>query len=276
MQTNEQLTQREKRWREEAAFFDHWAEEAQITIGPIDPLALERYRHTPLRRRFNKEFRFRILGDLRGKRLLDVGCGDGRNSALLARLGAQVVGIDIAPAAVELARKRARVNGVADATRFVCSPLEIAEFAPNSFDVIWGDAILHHLIPELDMVLSRLICWARPGATILFAEPINLNPTLRRIRRALPIYTQATPGERPLEAGEIRLIRRFIPNLILRPFSFLGRLDRFFVKSHNFERASLLGRQISGVLAGIDYGLLSLPMFSNLAGQAVIYGHPKK
>jgi 2-polyprenyl-3-methyl-5-hydroxy-6-metoxy-1,4-benzoquinol methylase len=276
MNNGDQLTQRDNRWREEAAFFDRRAEEVQASVGPIDPLALERYGRIPHRRRFNKEFRLHALGDLRGKTVLDVGCGDGRNAVLLAKLGARVVGIDVAPIAVELAKRRALINHLSDEATFVCSPLEIADFAPDSFDVVWGDAILHHLIPELETVLSRMVYWARPGSTMLFSEPINLSPTLRRIRQALPIYTQATPGERPLEVGEINTIRAFIPNLTVRPFALLGRLDRFIIKDHNFERTSPLGQHISSFIAGIDYGLLSLPVLGNLAGQAVMYGQPKK
>jgi SAM-dependent methyltransferase len=242
----------------------------------VDVLTLERYSRTPLRLRFNKEFRFHVMGNLRGKRLLDVGCGDGRNAVLLARLGAQVEGIDISPGAIELARERALVNGVADSAHFTCSPLEIAEFVPDSYDVIWGDAILHHLIPELEMVLGKLTSWAKPGSLIVFAEPINLNQTLRRFRQALPVHTEATPGERPLEAAEINLLRRYIPDLVLRPFSFMSRFDRFVIKDHNFEASSLSRRLFATVTASLDYMLLSLPLSRNLAGQGVIYGHPKK
>jgi 2-polyprenyl-3-methyl-5-hydroxy-6-metoxy-1,4-benzoquinol methylase len=276
MQIQNHSTPREERWEEEATFFDKCASEAQTTIHPIDSLTLKRYRRIPLRRRFNKEFRFHILGNLHRKRILDVGCGDGRNSVLLAKLGAQVTGIDIAPTAVELARKRAHIDGVIDSTTFLCSPLEVAEFASNSFDVIWGDAILHHLIPELDMVLTKLTGWAKPGSLMLFAEPINLNPTLRRIRQAVPVHTKATPCERPLEAPEIALIGKYVSDLVLRPFSLLSRLDRFVLQNRNFEKSSFARRQFSSASACIDYGLFLLPTLRNLAGQAVMYGNPKK
>jgi 2-polyprenyl-3-methyl-5-hydroxy-6-metoxy-1,4-benzoquinol methylase len=265
MLTQNHSAPREKRWEEEATFFDRYATEAQASIRPIDPLTLKRYSRIALRLRFNKEFRFHILGNLRRKRILDVGCGDGRNSVLLAKLGAEVVGIDIAPAAIELARKRAHIDGVKDSASFLCSPLEVVDFAPNSFDVIWGDAILHHVIPELEKVLDKLTGWAKPDSLMLFAEPICLNPTLRRIRQAVPVHTEATPGERPLEAAEIALIGKYVSDLRLRPFSFLSRLDRFVLENHNFERSSLPRRQFSSVSACIDYGLLGLPMFRNLA-----------
>src|SRR5208337_1852452 len=159
------------------------------TVSPIDPLTLARYGQGPLRRRFHEEFRYHLMGSLHGKRVLDVGCGDGRNAVLLAKLGARVTGIDVAPGAIELARKRARLNGVTDSATFVCSPLEIADFSASSFDVIWGDAILHHVIPELDTVLGELARWAKPDALMLFAEPVNLNPALRRIRLRVPVHT---------------------------------------------------------------------------------------
>ena len=56
------------------------------------------------RARFNKEFRFLLLGDLLGKTLLDVGCGDSLNVALLAKMGAEVTGLDVSLGAVALAR----------------------------------------------------------------------------------------------------------------------------------------------------------------------------
>jgi len=61
----------EARWEQEAAFFDRQAARVEDVALPIDPLAFQRYTQPVLRRRFNKEFRFRIIGDLEGKRLLE-------------------------------------------------------------------------------------------------------------------------------------------------------------------------------------------------------------
>ena len=94
----------EDRWKEEAAFFDRVAEQQAEALSPIDPLAFRRYSSPSLRKRFKEEFRFRILGDMRGKRVLDVGCGEGSNSLMLAKLGAQVTGIDISPRSIDVAR----------------------------------------------------------------------------------------------------------------------------------------------------------------------------
>jgi 2-polyprenyl-3-methyl-5-hydroxy-6-metoxy-1,4-benzoquinol methylase len=267
--------QRKERWQEEAEFFDEWANVSAQSLRPIDPLTIRRYSSPRLRRRFNIECRFRVLGSLAGKQVLDVGCGDGINAVLLAKLGAHVTGIDISPKAVELAQRRAEVSGVAGQTRFLCSPLETVDLLPESFDVVWGDAVLHHLIAEMDGVLRKLVSWTKPRGVLLFAEPINLNHTLRRIRFMIPVKTEATPDERPLEAGEIRLLRSHIPDLHVEPFTLLSRLDRFVLENHNYERSAWPRRGISNLLAMIDYVALRIPGIGNLAGTAVMYGHPR-
>ena len=182
--------EQQDRWRQEASFFDKFVSETEV--APIDQITLARYQG-PLRRRFSKEFRLCLLGDLRGKTVLDVGCGEGTNSILLAKLGAQVTGIDISPKSIELAGKRAEINQVSGSCRLLCSPLETADLEPESFDIIWGDAILHHVIADLANVLSRLTRWAKPGALMVFGEPVNFNQTLRRIRFLVPVKTDVSP-----------------------------------------------------------------------------------
>ena len=260
------------RWESEARFFDRVAELQANEILPIDPLAIRRYGARPLRSRFREEFRFRVAKSLQGKRVLDVGCGDGSNSVLLARLGAQVVGVDVSPKSIALAEKRARISGVGSSIRLICSPLEEARIEPHSFDLIWGDAILHHLIEKLDLVMSLLTLWARPGAMMVFSEPVNFNHTLRRLRLKLPVKTDATPDERPLEPAELAVIRRFLPDLRIRFFSLFGRLNRFILLRFNYERSSAIRRGLASLFAAIDYGLLSLPGIRNLGGYVVIYG----
>jgi 2-polyprenyl-3-methyl-5-hydroxy-6-metoxy-1,4-benzoquinol methylase len=268
-----QMKPREQRWDAEAEFFDKRAQRAERMVTPTDPLTLGRYGAPSPRRWFNKEFRFRVMGNFTGKAILDVGCGDGANSVLLAKLGGRVTGIDISPKAIALAGQRAQIDGVSQAVRFLCAPIETAQLEPCSFDILWGDAILHHLIEELDALIPKLLTWVKPDGLVLFAEPVNFNQTLRRIRFMVPVHTDATPDERPLEPAEIALLRKDIPDLRLRMFTLFGRLDRFILPDYNYERSSAPRRFVAGSIAAIDYALLSLPWVKRLGATAVMYGH---
>ena len=261
--------ERQQRWQSEASFFDEYYEPVRL----LDPATLKRY-SPPHRKRFNKEFRFHLLGDLKGKTVLDVGCGDGTNAVTLAALGARVTGIDISPKSIELARERAQVNGLSDRVEFICKPLELADLAPGSFDVAWGDAILHHLISDLDGILDRIAACVKPGGLMIFSEPVNFNRVLRRIRFMVPVHTDVTPDERPLEKGEVRIIAKHIAGLRLRRFALFGRLDRFILPNYNYERASAIRRAIVNTLALTDALLLALPGIRSMAGTAVFYGTP--
>jgi len=265
---------REERWRDEASFFDGWAEKSGDQDLPIEAVTFRRYARPKLRRRFNKEFRFRLMGDLRGKQMLDVGCGDGYNAVMFARMGAIVTGIDVSPKAIERARRRAEVNGVSERCRFVAAPIETADLPAGSFDLVWADAILHHVLDELDLVLQRLAFWTKPEGLLVFGEPVNLAPALRRLRLMIPVETDATPDERPLVRSEVDLIRRYVPDLRRRHYSLFARLDRFILVNFNYEKSSLLRRTIVNGLGLLDYALLSLPGLSRLGGNCVMYGHP--
>jgi 2-polyprenyl-3-methyl-5-hydroxy-6-metoxy-1,4-benzoquinol methylase len=264
----------EERWEQEAAFFDRQAARVGDMALPIDPLAFRRYTRPAPRRRFNKEFRFRVLGNLAGRRVLDVGCGDGLNMTMFAKMGADVTGIDVSPGALDVAHRRAEVNGVADSVRLVCSPIETADLPDASFDVVWGDGILHHVLDELEPTVRRLVRWVKDDGLIVFSEPVNLFEPLRRLRRLVPVHTDATPGERPLVASELEIVRRYVPDLRLRHYMLLGRLDRFVLVNFNYERSSAIRRAIVNAIDLLDYGLLSLPLIDRLAGACVLYGHP--
>ena len=262
---------REERWKVEAEFFDRSADAAAARLEPVSEKTLARYGRRR-RRRFEKEYRFRVLGDLAGKRVLDVGCGDGTNAAILARLGAQVTGIDVSPRAIEVAEARARINGVAERTRFVCAPLETTRLEPASFDIVWVDAVLHHLLADLDAVLGKLAALLRPGGEILIAEPVNLSPGLRRLRFALPIHTEHTPDERPLEPAELALVRKHFPGVAERYFSVFARLGRFVLVDYNYEESSWIRRAAFGAICALDHVLLALPPLRRFAGYVVLHG----
>jgi 2-polyprenyl-3-methyl-5-hydroxy-6-metoxy-1,4-benzoquinol methylase len=263
-------------WETEAKFFDAVAE-AHGPVAPLDPLALRRY-SSRLRRRFAREFRIRSLGPLYGKRVLDVGCGEGGDSILLARLGArEVTGVDLSERAITAARERSMINGVADKVDFVCAPVETAQIEAASYDVVWCNAILHHLTDNLELVMRQLAAWAKPDGVISLAEPTAFNLPLRRLRKLIPLQSGAhTPDERPLEQRDFAIIEKYLAGMQLRHFSLFGRIDQFVLTRFNYERSSLSRRAVVNATAIADWVLLSLPGIDQLGSISVAWGRPNK
>src|SRR5207344_40619 len=70
----------------------------------------------------------------RGDRVLDVGCGEGRNSVWLARLGCDVTGLDVSPFALDKARRLAAGQGVA--VQYVQTDIRDWQWETSRFDVV--------------------------------------------------------------------------------------------------------------------------------------------
>jgi 2-polyprenyl-3-methyl-5-hydroxy-6-metoxy-1,4-benzoquinol methylase len=263
---------REARWSSEAAFFDRIAD-GIAPDEPIDPLVVERYRASR-RPWFNKEFRFQLVGDVRDRAVLDVGCGPGDNALLLASFGARVTGIDVSPGCIETARRRARASGLAGRIQLECAPLETADLAPASFDVVWGDGVLHHLVDDLDAVLRRLVSCAKPGALFVFSEPVAYVRALRVLRRWVPVHTDATPDERPLEPPELALLRAHLPDLRAAHFGLLGRVVKHLIPG-SYERLPRSRQVLTSAAHRVDSFVAALPGLRSLAGEAVLWGHAR-
>jgi len=259
-----------EKWKREAEFFNEKARTERNAGLMIPAETVRRYREAR-RPEFPAEYRFMALGSIHGKRVLDIGCGDGRASILLALLGAHVVGIDVSPDAIRLASERGTANGVGERLEFVCSPLETADFAADSFDVIWCDAFLHHVIPDLEQLLCRMKAWLKPDGKIVITEPVSLSPTFRKLRLALLPAPDATPDERPLEPQEIETIISIFPKSEMRLFGFLSRLARFVLPNGNYERASGTRQFIFRSAAMMDQGIFTVGL-KPLASQVILHG----
>jgi SAM-dependent methyltransferase len=144
----------------------------------------------------------RALYDPRGATALDFGCGRGYASLELLRRGAaHVTGLDISAAEVEHARGLAAAEGFADRSRFVVADAHATGFPDDSFDLIVGSSILHHL--DLEPALRELRRILRPGGRAVFSEPLWHNPLLRVGRTLTP--TARTRDEHPLTEDDWRL-----------------------------------------------------------------------
>jgi 2-polyprenyl-3-methyl-5-hydroxy-6-metoxy-1,4-benzoquinol methylase len=262
-------------WRGEIEFFDRLADAKIDSLRPVPPRTLERYRRCR-RGWLPVEQRFAVVGPLEGKRVLDVGCGDGKNSVLLALLGARVTGLDISPRSVAVAERRAALNGVAERASFICAPIERAEFARRSFDVIWCDALLHHVRDELTAVLARFNDWCAPDGVIMISEPVSLNDAARRLRLALLPPPVGTDHESPLDRRDLAATLRAFSQPHVRYYGLFGRLEQFVLTRGNFEYSGFARRWVALGLRLIDVPALALPGLRGLASQVVIGAAPAR
>ena len=106
-----------------------------------------------------------------GTRVLDVGCGVGRWSTLLAGRGGNVTGIDLSPTMIAEARRRAELQNVSARTRFVVQDLAHLD-AGETFDLILGVTVLQHILdPQLlRSAVRRMAEHLAPGGRMVLLE----------------------------------------------------------------------------------------------------------
>ncbi len=97
----------------------------------------------------------RLLGDVKGKRILDVGCGTGRHAARLAQRGAEVTGVDFSGGMLARAREKAGMTGVALVEHDLSERLP---FEPGCFDCVACCLVLDHVgfVSELFSEMQRV------------------------------------------------------------------------------------------------------------------------
>lgn len=160
--------------------------------------------------------------DLRGKLVLDVGCGMGRFAEVASRWGAQVVGVDLSLAAEIAAR-----NLAGRSVTFFQADVFSLPFAPESFDYIYSIGVLHHT-PDCERAFKVLPPLLKPGGRIA----IWLYSRYNHWYRMSDLYRKAT--------------RRMPPRL-------LHALCYGVVPLYGVHRAlraiPLVGRPASGMLA---------------------------
>lgn len=115
------------------------------------------------------ESELRLLGAVKAKRVLDLGCGPGRNAVALARQGAHVVGIDAAPRMIALARELAAEHDVRVEWR-VGDLVELAWLRAGSIDLALSTGVLEH-VDDLDRVLRQVHRVLRTNGPFVFTHP---------------------------------------------------------------------------------------------------------
>ena len=154
------------RWRELNRA--NWDERARVHVGPGSDYDLEAQRAGRGKLNAIEEAE---LGDVRGLRVLHLQCHFGADTLVLAQRGAEVVGLDFSPVAIETAHKLAAELGLA--VRFVVADLYDAPAAvpePASFDLVyvtWGATCW---LPDIRRWAAIVASFLKPGGRLYYAD----------------------------------------------------------------------------------------------------------
>lgn len=173
---------------------------------------------------------------LRGARVLDVGCGGGLLSEGLARAGAEVIGIDLAPAVLEVARLHLHESGLVVDYRET-SVEDLAQTLPGAFDVVACLEMLEH-VPDPASVIRASAHLLKPGGR-LFLSTLNRTPLafgaaiagaeylLGLLPRGTHHYGQfIRPSEIAASLREAGLVLEDLSGMAWNPFTRHARLVR--------------------------------------------------
>ncbi len=166
-----------------------------------------------------------------GKKILETGTGTGNIAVWLAMNGAEVTGCDVSSGILEIAEKRARLNGVEDRLTCVHQPIESLDLPDESFDVVMGNVCAHHF--EFDLAGKNIYRLLKPGGVAVYAEPVLFIPKFvsdirqsKIVRKRFP-DVKHSPDERAFTRETVEQFGAAFDRVDLEYFGILSRVQNF-------------------------------------------------
>ena len=177
--------------------------------------------------------------------LLDFGCGPGIYSLIFAKAGFHVSGFDISPNNIAIAEQLAAKYGLSEQVNFKIGAGERLEYDDNTFDVVVGIDILHHV--DIKHSVSECLRVLKPGGCAIFKEPIEV-PVFDPLRDSAfgrwlvpknrSLERHITEDERKLTNQDLQTIRGLGALTTVKRFRLFSRLDAFNKKLATNGQAS--------------------------------------
>ena len=175
------------------------SEASKIVLKPLDRAQVDRYLNPPANTPYGIEYAFHLLGDVRGKTVLDLGCGTGENIVPLLERGARVIAMDISLDLIAIAQKRLNQ---ANLTAVLSTGDAYQTGLPDeSVDVIFCMALIHHL--DIKLVRDEMWRILRKNGVIILREPIRFSNSYAWVRSKLPARNDISEYEHPLTREEL-------------------------------------------------------------------------
>jgi SAM-dependent methyltransferase len=256
----------------ETRFHDLWA-----LSTPLDQIAVREAFEAPTA--VENRAILAMMGDLRGKTLLDVGAGLGESSVYFALLGADVTAVDISSGMIECAVALGKVHGVE--IRGVVQCGESLDVPENAFDIVYIANTIHH-VTDKERLFQQIRRALKPGGRFFSYDPLAYNPLINIYRRmATEVRTE---DEAPLSFRDVELANRYFRNVQHREFWILTLslfvkyyvLDRVHPNRERYWKKILLETPETlwwwRPLEVIDRWLSRVPLVRRLAWNIVIWG----
>ncbi len=178
------------------------SEASKVVLKPTQRAQIDRYLNPPADTAYGLEYAFHLLGDVRGKTVLDLGCGTGENIVLLLEHGAQVIGMDISPDLIAIAQKRLHDANL-EASLAVGDAYQTG-LPDESVDAIFSMALIHHL--DIKLVRDEMWRVLRKGGVIILREPVRFSKGYAWVRSLLPSREDISEYEHPLTREELAIM----------------------------------------------------------------------
>ncbi|MDM1390180.1 class I SAM-dependent methyltransferase [Myroides marinus] len=115
------------------------------------------------------EIELNLLGDIKGKKILHLQCHFGQDTLSLARMGAEVTGVDLSDKAVEKGRELAEQLGLN--ARFICSDVyKLPEVLEEQFDIVYTSYGVIGWLPDMNKWAEVVSKFVKPGGKFVFVE----------------------------------------------------------------------------------------------------------
>ena len=192
----------------------------------------------------------------KGRKVLDLGCGDGTTAVPAAKLGADVLGVDIARNLVDAGNRRAREQGLTNLRFEEGDATELSNLQDNTFDFvisIFGAMFA----PKPFDAAREMVRVTRPGGRIVMGNWIPNDPTfVAQVLKISAAYTPPPPEGfiSPMTWGiESNVIERFAKAGIPQDhISFARQTYRFNFTGSPSEFVDVFGRYYGPAMNALD------------------------
>jgi SAM-dependent methyltransferase len=162
---------------------------------------------------------------------LDFGCGAGRLTQAMAARFERAVGVDVAPAMIEAAR---RLNRHGDRCTYVLNEApSLASFEDAGFDFVYSNVVLQHMPPALGRVyVAELARVLKPGGLLVFQVPDAREPLARLGRGAVLAELEPLAERLRVPEGAGALVRVRVRNTGSKPWPAIPGPQMIYLGNH--------------------------------------------